>query len=440
MDKATLYASCARLAQGASGLAAMGAAAAVLSPAKLGVFFTISSLMQIQASAELGMSVVLVQVASHESAAYAGNFAADLPAGHAATARIGSLLRLSTAWTALASALFLVVLMPVGWWFFRDTPQLHVHAQSPWALAVAATALGLVWIPVLAVFEGCGAIVGAWRIRCWQQLLGGLTLPVALVAGCGMWSLGISGLVSSLVTVIGITAQGGRFARLWRERSAGPPIDWWRDVWPFQWKVSLSYLSGIFIFYFAVPSVYRICGAVEAGRFGLSSTAFRAVSAIAISNVTSKAQILGSLIASGKRADLDSRFNAAFRRSMLIGLLGMVAVVAGFQLIPAFWPQWGGKVLAIAPLLVLAVAMMCQHATNCIATYLRAHREEPLLIPSILGAGVLGLGFPIAAHLGGVLAVTICFLATTSILGTGVAVLLMRRKRRSFPGNASLSG
>ena len=440
MDKATLYASCARLAQGASGLAAMGAAAAILSPTRLGVFFTISSLMQIQASAELGMSVVLVQVASHESAAYGADGAAELPAGHPATARIGSLLRLSTAWTALASALFLVVLMPVGWWFFRDTTDVHSHAQAPWLLAVAATALGLVWIPMLAVLEGCGAIVGAWRIRCWQQLIGGLALPAALVAGCGMWSLGIAGLVSSLVTVIGIGAQGGRFSRLWRERSAGPPIDWWRDVWPFQWKVSLSYLSGIFIFYFAVPSVYRICGAVEAGRFGLSSTALRAVSAIAIANVTSKAQILGSLIASGRRADLDQRFNAAFRRSMLIGLLGMVAVVAGFRLVPAFLPQWGGKVLAIVPLTVLAAAMMCQHATNCIATYLRAHREEPLLAPSLIGAGLLGVGFPLAAHLGGVLGVTICFLVTTAILGTGVAYLLLHRKRQAFSAPATLAG
>ncbi len=37
-------------------------------------------------------------------------------------------------------------------------------------------------------------------------------------------------------------------------------LDWWREVWPFQWRISTSYLCGIFIVHILVPAVSWFCG------------------------------------------------------------------------------------------------------------------------------------------------------------------------------------
>jgi hypothetical protein len=433
MDRATFYASGTRAVQGITGLAAMGAAAAFLSPAEQGVFFSIAAMMQIQASAEMGMSVVLIQVASHEKVA-SGVSEGLVPAADVARARLGSLLRQSCLWTAVAAGVFLLVLAPLGCWFFSSTPKLH--PQAPWLLAVTATAINLLPIPMLAVLEGCGAVAQAWRIRCWQQVASGVALPLALVAGLGTWALGMAGMITILATCVGMMCERAFFQAIWSSRQEDQRLRWWQDVWPFQWRISLSYLCGIFIVHFAVPSIYRICGAVEAGRFGLSFAAMRAVSSIALSNLSSKAQVLGSLVAIGNRSDLDRRFDASCKRSLMLGIGGLLSILIMFEVIGIFKPQWQGRALALAPMLVLSCAMILQHVTQCIAIYLRAHREEQLLIPSVLGAAALGVGFPLAAKEWGVIGVTYWYFATTLLLGTSIAIVLLYLKRSAHKAEA----
>jgi hypothetical protein len=425
--RATAYVTATRLVQGLGGVALLVAVAAKLGAADQGEFFTIASLSAIQAAAEMGLTTVLVQVAAHLSL---GRLARADELAHldaAAAAKLGSLLRTATAWLSIFSFAFLVVLLPAGCLFFEH---LHAHAAiGPWCLAVLTTALGLLPMPALAVQEGCGGVAGAWRIRLLQQSASAFSLVAALLLGAGSWAIGLAGLSGLLAAAAGLALDGGILVALWRRPAADARFDWWREVWPFQWRISASYLCGIAIFHILVPTISWFCGAIEAGRFGLSNQALRAVSTIALSVVSAKAQRFGSLIAQGERAELDRVFNAACVRSLWLGGIGIAGLVIASPLIGTHWRHWQDHVLDARTFVVLAIGMFLQHAVLCLAIYLRAHREEPLLVPSVLGAIALGLGTPITAWHWGVLGVSYWFSAVTLVLGLGAATVLVHRRR-----------
>ncbi len=202
--------------------------------------------------------------------------------------------------------------------------------------------------------------------------------------------------------------------------------------------MSLSYLSGVFITNIATPSLYRTCGAVAAGQFGLSVNAMRAVSSVALAVVSAKAQRLGTLVATGAHTELDHTFDTACRRSLLLGAIGLIGVVIGLPLAGHLWHQAEGRALAGLALAVLGGAMFLNHAVQCLAIFLRAHRDEPLLVPSLLGAAAIGFGVPIAASRWCVLGVCYWTFLITLILGLGAATLLVHRRRRArMPAAAS---
>ncbi len=140
IDRATLLATATRVVQGLSGLVVLVAVAGRLRPGQQGDFITISSLVQMQAAAELGLTTVLVQVASHLSLGRL-EVHADADRLDAVTwNRLGTLIGASLGWMALITGAFLVLLLPFGWWFFAHSPR---PLEGPWTLAVVATALNL---------------------------------------------------------------------------------------------------------------------------------------------------------------------------------------------------------------------------------------------------------------------------------------------------------
>ncbi len=420
VDRATAYALACRIIQGASGLLSLAVVAWKLDPQAQGAYFTIGALLQMQAAAELGLSVVLIQVASHECAG-----AVDPHLGEERLARLGSLFRQALSWFGAATALFFIVLAPTGLWLFgSDAGGAQV---GPWLLAVTCTAANMMPIPLLAVSEGSGRVTGAWRIRLIQQASMATVLIGCLMAGVGTWSLGVSSLAGLVAVLMSLAGQEAAFAaRLMRAGPSAEPLRWMTSVWPFQWRITLSFLSGIFIVLFAVPSVYRICGAVEAGKFGLAFSALRGICSVALANIGTKAQLLGSLVAQGERGELDRQFSRACRASMALAGAGMTAFLLAAWSLHALSLPWESRLPSMSVILILAVALWLQHLTQCQAIYLRAHRREPFLVPSLIGALLLGLGFPLSAASGGVLGVSLCFLAVTLLLGTVVGTLLFR--------------
>jgi len=90
-----------------------------LTPDQQGYYYTFASILAMQIFFELGMSYVVMQFASHEMAGLTWSNTGTVEGEATAKSRLHSLLVLVMKWYGVIAILLLVVILPVGWLFFR---------------------------------------------------------------------------------------------------------------------------------------------------------------------------------------------------------------------------------------------------------------------------------------------------------------------------------
>ena len=169
-------------------------------------------------------------------------------------------------------------------------------------------------------------------------------------------------------------------------------LRWRNDIFPLQWRIALSWASGYLIFNLFIPVVFSRYGAIEAGRLGMALTVFSSISTIGMSWVNAKAPNFTMYISRGERKKLNTVFQAVFFRSVLAtALLSLGIVVLGWYLnyleILLMMRISSPKILMILAGVTIANSMVFSMAID-----MRAHREEPMLIQSIIVRLIIGFG------------------------------------------------
>src|SRR6266404_1487148 len=119
-----------------------------LSPVEQGYYYTLLSLVSLQAVFELGFSFVILQMAAHECARLTLHADGRIEGDEVAHARLASILQKAFRWYLVAAVILCSSLLPAGAYFFSR----HAHKatavatgpvawQGPWVVAVLATAV-----------------------------------------------------------------------------------------------------------------------------------------------------------------------------------------------------------------------------------------------------------------------------------------------------------
>src|SRR5579872_4221130 len=95
---------------------------------------------------------------------------------------------------------------------------------------------------------------------------------------------------------------------LLKYRTGNHRIRWFEEVWPFQWRIAVSWFCGYFIFWLFNPVLFAYRGPVEAGQMGMSLSLANAILNIAISWISTKSAPFGTLIARKEYQQLDRIF------------------------------------------------------------------------------------------------------------------------------------
>ena len=159
-----------------------------------------------------------------------------------------------------------------------------------------------------------------------------------------------------------------------------------REVWPFQWRIAVSWLCGYFIFQLYNPVLFAFRGAVAAGQMGMSLSLANALSSVAISWISTKAAPFGAMIARKEFPQLDRLFFKALWQSLSVCVAG--ALIVWFIVIYLNWARLplARRVLDPVSLGILLAAAVLNIIVNAEALYLRAHKQEKFLLNSVLGA------------------------------------------------------
>jgi hypothetical protein len=410
--------------------------ARLLTPNEQGYYYTFFSLVAIQIVFELGFSFVVLQLAAHERTHLIFLPGGQIEGDAVAHSRIASVLQKSVRWYSVAAMLMAIALWPIGLHFFNT----HNHAASgvpwrgPWCLLVLGAAFTFQIDPIFSFLEGCGFISQVARMRLFQNMLGAVLSWTAMLTHHGLYSPAMMILGQATVGAIFLFTPPHRqlLGNLLRYRVGEHFVGWRREIWPFQWRIALSWLCGYFIFQIFTPVLFAFQGPVSAGQMGMSLTVSSGIGSVAVAWMTTKSSPFGNLIARGKIAELDKTFFTTLRQSTILLL---IAAATFFLLLVIGGPHFPKLAMRILPpriFVLLLLTTLMNHIVLCEAIYLRAHKREPFLLVTVVSSILLTTSTLLLGRFLGANAVVAGYFAITAFYGLPYATHVFLKKRREW--------
>lgn len=391
MDKAIAYSSGARIVQGVAGVLTVFFVSTFLTGVEQGFYFTFGSILALQVFFELGLTGIMTQYVAHEVSHLRLNDNYVFEGERRFVSRLASLLHFCVKWYAVLASIVFTFLMLVGFVFFNryGEGQESTAWQIPWILVCVGTAIKLFQSPLTSIFMGIGKVKEMSAISFYQQVSIPFASWTGLACGIKLYVLGISYLLSVIVWQLYVYRHSLYciLINLWKEQISERVI-YIKEIFPYQWRIALSWVSGYFIFQLFNPVLFATEGAVVAGQMGMTLHALNAIQSFSFSWLNTKVPYYSQLIALKDYKTLDIHFNRTLKQmtSVCLFLLILFFVVIWGLNVTQF--KIGDNVLAdrflgYLPILLMAVPVYLQQYINSWATYLRCHKKEPFLVNSI---------------------------------------------------------
>ena len=393
LDRAVIFTVLARGWTSLAGLVTVLLIAHFLTGAEQGYYYTFGSLVALQIVFELGFSFVILQMASHECAHLSLSADGTVTGSPTAHGRLASVLQKSVRWYSVAALLMFCTLIPAGLYFFstKQHPGPIVAWRLPWFMVVLAAGFAFQIDPLFSFMEGCGYVPRVARTRLWQALLGSSLAWAALLTHHGLFApaMAITGQV--LVGFGWLWTQRRLLFGLFRHHVDTHRVHWRSEVWPFQWRIAVSWMCGYFIFQLFVPVLFAYRGPLEAGQMGMSLSISNVLASLAISWVNTKAAPFGSMIARKDYSRLDQIFFRALVQSLAVSAVCSLMAWTVLVTLNGHHIKLAGRMLAPLPFGLLLLTVVLNHTVASEAIYLRSHKQEKMLAQSIFGAVTTGL-------------------------------------------------
>ena len=432
LDRAVLFTIFARGWSSLAGIFTLALISRTLSPNEQGYYYTFYSLVALQIVFELGFSTVILQTASHEAAHLDFRPGGLISGPISAHNRLASVFQKAVRWYTGAALFMAAILLPAGILFFRrHTDPAHVVAWTlPWVLVVLASSCTFQIDPAFSFLEGCGFVPEVARVRLAQGVGGSLLGWSALLLHHGLFA--------PASIIFGQALVGGGF--LVRKRLLLLPllrrdprphhIHWGSEIWPFQWRIAISWLCGYFTFQFFTPVIFAARGGVEAGQLGMSLNVCSTLLAIAISWINTKASPFGQMIARRRFDELDRTFFRSLAQSLAAASIAFFSVWAVIVYLRQHGIPLGLRLLPPAPLALLLGATLLNIILFAEAIYIRAHKQEKFMVNSLVGAAYM---IPAALFFGkhfGAYGICLSYFLGTSLVGIGYGTWTFQKWRK----------
>ncbi|HEY1904097.1 MAG TPA: hypothetical protein VGG56_16830 [Terracidiphilus sp.] len=437
IDHAIGFTILARAWSSTAGLVTVALIARFLSRAQQGYYYTFGSLIALQIVFELGFSFVILQMASHERAHLTFSPNGLISGNPAAHARLASVLQKTVRWYTAAAVLMAAFLLIVGSYFFstHQQPGESVAWRIPWYAAVLAATLTFQLDPILSFMEGCGFVPNVARLRFVQAATGSMLAWLALVAHHGLFAPAMIILGNASIASIWLFQRRRLLLPLMRHHPGEHKIHWTREVWPFQWRIAVSWLCGYFIYQLFNPVLFAYKGAIVAGQMGMSLSLSTAMRSVAFSWINTKAAPFGGLVARKEYSALDTLFFRAARQSVAVVAVG--ALVVWLVVVYMDWAhiRFAQRLLSPTALGILLLATILDTVVFAQALYLRAHKQEKFLLNSVLGALLVGASTFFLGRSYGALGVVIGSLLVGLVMGLPLGTYTFVKYRKAWHEN-----
>ena len=393
VDKSIAYSSGSRVVAAFTGVISIFFISTFLSGVEQGFYYTFGSMISIQVFFELGLTSIITQYVAHE-AAHLKIEDNKLVGDEKYKSRLGSLLHFCVKWYAIISILFFVTLLIAGFVFFNKYGKEHdgVSWQIPWVLVCIGSFIKLFQSPLNSFVTGLGFVKEMSKVGFWQQIILPLSAWLGLAFGFKLYVVGISSIIAALIWNIYVhkTLIWFLLINLWRVRITDK-ISYMKEIFPYQWRIAMSWISGYFIFQCFNPVLFATEGAVVAGQMGMTMNVLNQIQTFSMSWINTKVPRMSGLIALKDYVTLDRIFNTTQKQMIGVCLVLVSIMFLGLWILDFTQFTIGNSVLSerfldLLPLLLMTLPLVRNIYVFSWATYLRCHKKEPYLKNSVVCA------------------------------------------------------
>lgn len=351
-----------------------------------GYYYTFASLLGLSTFFEMGFGILITQFASHEWARLSIDENGGITGEPDALSRLSSLGRFALVWFSSSAVLYSCCLLITGFILFSRSHDSSINWSIPWIVLCFVSGANFSLFPAISFLIGCNQVVQMNLLRMIQAILMSITIWIAICFGAKLWTMSFSISVGTICCLLFLLFHYRRFLASLLKPRGGAKILWRKEIWPFQWKLGVSFLSGYFIFQMFVPVLFHYQGAVSAGQMGMSWTLISALSEISLTWVTTKIPQFGMLIAKKEFMLLDNLFLRAARFSLLAMISGSILLWGGVEYLNLIHHPFALRLLPPLPMALFLLSMILNNIVGSMAYYLRAHKREPYMLLTVIGA------------------------------------------------------
>ncbi len=424
MDGAIAYSSGSRIVSGVTGLISIFFITTFLTDVEQGFYYTFGSIVALQVFFELGLSGILTQYVAHEVSVLSLNEKNEYIGDSVKLSRLASLLRFCVKWYVIVAVLVVVFLLIVGFIYFIKYSESYeiVEWRIPWVLICITTGIKLLQSPLSSILTGLGFVKDMSKVGFYQQIIIPTATWLGFILGFKLYVIGIGYLLSVLIWFLFVyrSIMISVLINLWKT-TITESVSYIKEIFPYQWRIAVSWISGYFIFQLFNPVLFATEGAVIAGQMGLTLQVLSAIQVFSMSWLTTKVPMYSGLIARKEYQTLDTIFNKTLKQMVaicIVLLLSFLLLVVGLRIfnIQFAGASLGSRFLDYIPLLLMMIPVLLQQYISSWATYLRCHKKEPFLAFSVVHGVLCLLSTFIIGKMYGLYGITIGYCAITAAL------------------------
>ena len=386
IDGAILYTSSARIIQAGGSIITLLLIAKFLSKEEQGFYYTFTSVLAIQIFFELGLSGILTQFVAHEMAHI--ELENNIFKGEQKyISRLASIIHFSAKWYFIFALLLIIALILGGGIFFYKNTQggEHIQWQVPWLMVSIFGGLNLLISPIMAILQGMHKVKEIAKLSFIQQIIVMIVSWISLILGAKLYLVAINLMMNFFILLI-LYGLSGYLKLLYNllKYKVIEKINYWKEIFPYQWKIALSWASGYFIFQALNPIVFSFYGAVVAGKLGMTITILNGILALVISWTSTKIPLWSSYIAKREYDELDKSVIYTIKKSTLVAFLGIsgaIILIGGLQY---FNLNLGNRFLPIELAFILLMTIPINNVINIWSASLRSFKKEPFLFVALM--------------------------------------------------------
>lgn len=394
IDKSIAYTSGARIIQGFTGVISVFFISTFLTSVEQGFYYTFGSILALQVFFELGLTGIMQQYVAHEASHLELDETLNYQGDLKYKSRLASLVRFCLKWYSVLAIMVFVFLLIIGYVYFTrfgTTQDSGVEWRLPWIFICIGTAIQLFQSPLNAILRGLGFVKDMSKIGFYQQLIIPLCSWLGLAVGLKLYVLSISYVFTVAIwQIYVIRHKQYRILINLIKTEITECVEYFKEIFPYQWRIALSWVSGYFIFQLFNPVLFATEGAVVAGQMGMTLQALNAIQSLSLSWQNTKVPLYSKLIALKDYTSLDKIFNKTLNQMVCICTALLIACFGFIWLLRVTQFHLNDNVLAdrflgYFPMLLMAIPIFTQQYVGSWATYLRCHKKEPFLVNSVVG-------------------------------------------------------